>query len=765
MSPIPLQRFKKPLMIAGGLVASLLLLAAIAAALIYPTLPDLSELTDYHPKLPLRVYTSDEVLMGEYGAERRDYLPLAQIPKRMQDALLSTEDANFYEHGAISYVGVLRAALNNLVGRHLQGASTITQQLARDAYLTKHKGDYARKFVEVLLSYKIESELPKQKILEIYMNQIYLGQRAYGFSAAARAYFGKPLAALSIAESAMLAGLPQNPNFANPVVNFARATKRQHEVIARMLETGAITAAEADAARAEKLHIRSASDVRLHAEYAAEMVRQAIVAQYGDSSYARGLKVYTSVVSAEQDAAYRGLRRALMDLERRKAYRGPEGRVDLPGDADEEDAAIAQALADHPDNDDLRAAVVTAASPTKVVASLQTGEELTITGDGLAGARNALSAKARDDVRIERGAIIRVQRGAPTKAAPQGAWLITQAPEAEGAFVAMEPASGRVHALVGGFDFARNQFNHVTQAWRQPGSSFKPIVYSAALEQGLTPNTIVDDAPITIGEWSPKNYEDTYDGPLPVHRGLALSKNVVTVRVLQWLGVEKARDWAAHFGVDASKQPDNLTLALGSGSVTPLQMLGAYSVFANGGVRGTPVLIQRVVDGDGKLLFEARPAAADESQRAISPRNAFVMDTLLQEVARSGTAARSQATLHRPDLYGKTGTTNDSVDAWFCGFQPSLVGVAWIGYDQPRGLGDRESGGGLALPVWIDYMSVALKNVPVQEIQPPDGVVADGEGWVFDEFAGSNGLRYIGDAPPAAASDAASGSASGASAP
>jgi len=757
MTPIPLQRFKKPLIIAAGVFASLLLLAAIAAVLIYPTLPDLSELTDYHPKLPLRVYTSDEVLMGEYGAERRDYLPLDQIPKRMQDALLATEDAAFYEHGAISYVGVLRAAVNNLFGRHLQGASTITQQLARDAYLTKHKGDYKRKFVEALLSYKIESELPKQKILEIYMNQIYLGQRAYGFSAAARAYFGKPLKDLSIAETAMLAGLPQNPNFANPVANFTRATKRQREVIQRMRETGVITDAEAEAARAEKLHIRSASDVRLHAEYAAEMVRQTIVAQYGESSYARGLKVYTSIVSNEQDAAYHSLRKSLMDLERRKAYRGPEGHIDLPSDADEEDAAITQALADHPDNDDLRSAVVTEASPTKVLASLQTGEDLTITGEGLSGVRAALSPKARDEIRIERGSIIRVQRGAPSKAAPQGAWLIAQAPEAEGAFVAMEPASGRVHALVGGFDFARNQFNHVTQAWRQPGSSFKPVVYSAALEQGLTPNTIVDDAPITIGDWSPKNYEDTYDGPLPVHRGLALSKNVVTVRVLQWLGVAKARDWAAHFGLDEDKQPDNLTLALGSGSVTPMQMLGVYSVFANGGVRGTPVLIQRIVDGDGKVLFEAKPPAApDENLRAITPRNAFVMDTLLQEVARSGTAARAQATLHRPDIYGKTGTTNESVDAWFCGFQPNLVGVAWIGYDQPRGLGDRESGGGLALPVWVDYMSVALKNIPVQEITPPDGVVQDGEGWVFDEFAGSAGLRYIGDAPPAEAAGAAS---------
>jgi penicillin-binding protein 1A len=765
--PSPAAR-KKIALIAAGLVALVALLLGIAAALIYPTLPDISELTDYRPKLPLRVYTADGVLMAEYGAERRDYLPLAQIPKRMQQALLAVEDADFYEHGGVSYTGILRAAFSNLIRSRSQGASTITQQLARDFYLTKKKL-YSRKFIEMLLAKKIEGELGKDQILEIYMNQIYLGQKAYGFSAAANTYFGKPLKDLDIAETAMLAGLPQNPGYANPIVNLDRATRRQHVVLLRMRETGVITAVEEQAARAEKLHIRSPQDARLHAEYAAEMVRQSVFAQYGEDSYTRGLKVTTTLVSAEQDAAYHALRRTLMDLERRKAYRGPEGYVELPDDASDQDSAITQALSEHPDNDELRAAVVTKVSPGKLLAILQSGEDIEIAGEGLRGVQSALSDKAKEEIRIRRGSIIRVLRSGP-----KNSWAVAQAPEAEGAFVSMEPGSGRMHALVGGFDFSRNKFNHVTQAWRQPGSSFKPIVYSAALEQGVTPSTIVNDAPIQIGDWEPKNYEGTVDGPITVRQALAHSKNLVTVRLMQLIGPSKAREWAARFGLDIDKQPDNLTLGLGSGAVTPMQMVGAYSVFANGGLRTAPQLITRIVDSDGSVLFEAAPQAnaastpvaasaasavnvpgvTDSDQRAISERNAFVIDSLLQEVTRSGTAARAQATLRRPDLYGKTGTTNDSVDAWFAGFQPSLAAVVWIGYDQPRGLGDRESGGGLALPVWIDYMAVALKNIPVHEIAPPEGVVMSNGDWSFEEYAGDAGIRTVGmDAvPPSAAS-------------
>jgi len=734
---------RQALLIAAGLAGLLALLLAIAAVLVNQNLPDIAELSDYQPKQPLRVYTADGVLIGEYGAERRVFQPLDQIPPLMQSALLAIEDADFYEHGALSYTGILRAALNNVLsGRLKGGGSTITQQLARNLYLTKKK-HFSRKFVEALLAHKIESELSKKQILEIYMNHIYLGQRAYGFEAAAGIYFGKPLKELSLAETAMLAGLPQNPAYANPVVNLTRAQRRQGTVLDRMVDTGAITSAQADAARAEKLHIRSAQDTRLHAEYAAEMARQAVFAQYGEASYTLGLKVYTTLIAEEQAAAYRGLRRSLMDFERRKPYRGPEDHVELPTDAAEQDAAITQALADHPDNDELRAAVVTAVSPGKVLASLQSGEALVLSGDGLRGVQPALSAKASEALRIRRGSVIRVLRGPPSKAAPEGSWAVVQAPEAEGAFVALEPATGHVHALVGGFDFAKNQFNHVTQAWRQPGSSFKPFVYSAALEQGVSPATLVEDAPIVIGDWEPKNSDGLFDGVMTVRQALARSKNMVTIRLLELIGPNRAREWAARFGFDADKQPDNLTLALGSGSVTPMQTALAYAVIANGGYKVAPIVISRIIDSKGVQLFAATENKLDEAARVIPARNAFVTASLLQEVTRSGTAARAQGQLRRPDLYGKTGTTNDAVDAWFAGFQPALAAVVWIGYDQPRSLGERESGGGLALPVWIDFMSVALKGQPVREIEPVGGLLQVDGDWHFEEFAGEAGRQSL----------------------
>ncbi|HEY1092462.1 MAG TPA: PBP1A family penicillin-binding protein [Burkholderiaceae bacterium] len=732
---------------AGGLGLFVLFLA-IAAVLVYPALPSLDQLTDYKPKQPLRVYTADGQLMAEFGAERRHYLPLAQIPKRMRDALLAVEDAEFYEHGGLSFMGTARAVLMNLSNpfrSHKRGGgSTITQQLARDFYLTK-KQLYSRKFVEMLLATKIESTLEKDQILEIYMNQIYLGQRAYGFEAASEAYFGKPLKELSIAESAMLAGLPQNPYYANPISNFQRAKRRQLVVLDRMYETGVIKPEEFEAAKNERLHIRSAQDERLHAEYAAEMARQVVFAQYGDEAYTKGLNVYTTVLAEPQQAAYKGLRKTLMDYERRKPWRGPEGRMELPDVEGEQDAAISAALADHPDNDELRAAVVTKVQAGKVLASLQSGDDITITGEGLRLVNAALSPKARDSVRVEPGAIIRVMRGSPTRAEPKGAWLVVQSPEAEGALVAMAPQTGHIVALVGGFDFARNKFNHATQAWRQPGSSFKPIVYSAALEQGITPTTIVNDAPIEIGNWAPKNSDGQFDGPMTVREGLAKSKNMVTIRLLQQVGPPLARVWAGRFGLDVDKQPDNLTLALGSGSATPLQMAGAYSVFANGGYTPKPLLITKITDAQGAVLFRAEAPAFSAEQRAVSERNAFVMSTLLQEVTRSGTAARASAALGRGDVYGKTGTTNDSFDAWFVGFQKSVAAAVWIGYDNPRSLGDREFGGGIALPAWIDFMSVALRGVPQEEVfAPAEGLVRQGEGWVFEEFAGDAGVQRLG---------------------
>ena len=729
-----------------ALVLSVLLLVGVALAVAYPNLPDIGGLTDYRPKLPLRVLSSDGVLLGEFGEERRIYTPIAQIPKVMQEAVLAIEDARFYRHSGVDYLGVARAALAQFNKAKSQGASTITMQVARNFYLSTEK-TFTRKIYEILLALKIERQLSKPQILEVYMNQIFLGQRAYGFAAAADIYFGKPLADLTVAEAAMLAGLPQAPSAYNPVSNPKRATRRQQYIIDRMESNGFITEEQAIAARAEVLKLRTPTDAVVHAEYVAEAVRQLVHSQYGAETTTRGLNVTVTVNAADQAVAYRALRRGLLDYERRQHYRGPEDRIDLPAQADAAtlDTRIAEALADHPDNDELKAAVVLEASPKKVVAVLQSGESITVTGEGLKPVTSGLADNAEAQKQIRRGAVVRAVRG------PKGDWTLTQQPEVEGAFVAMEPRTGAIRALVGGFDFGKSKFNHVTQAWRQPGSSFKPFIYSAALERGFTPNTVVNDAPLffdagTTGSqpWEPKNYDGKFDGPMPLKTALAKSKNMVSIRVLRSTGVQFAQDWVTRFGFEAEKHPAYLTMALGAGSVTPLQMASAYSVFANGGYRVNPMLITRITDNRGRVLLQTSPPPIDESMRAIDARNAFVMSQLMGEVTRSGTAAKVYATFKRMDLAGKTGTTNDSMDAWFAGYQTNLAAVVWIGYDNPRKLGDRETGGGLALPVWIEYMAHALRNLPPQVPDVPEGLVQQGGDWVFDEFGGGAGISSVG---------------------
>ncbi len=741
------------LLLAGLLC--LLCIVALALAVAYPNLPEISSLSDYRPKLPLRVFSVDGVQLGEFGEERRNLTPIAQIPQVMKDAVLAAEDARFYQHGGVDYKGVARAALENLRDARSQGASTITMQVARNFYLSTEK-TFTRKIYEILLALKIESMLSKDQILELYMNQIFLGQRANGFAAAADIYFGKKLKDVSVAEAAMLAGLPKAPSAYNPIANPKRATQRQRYIIGRMFENGFITEAQHDEALSQALRYRTQSDSAVHAEFVAETARQLVYAQYGEETYTRGLNVHLSVKAADQMVAYRALRRGLMDFELRQVYRGPESYVDLPADPALIDARVAEALAEHPDNDDLRAAVVLEASPRKVVAMLQSGDSVTVTGDGLKPVASGLSDKAGPKKKIRRGAVVRVLRG------PKGDWMLTQVPEVEGAFIAIEPATGAIRALVGGFDFNKSKFNHVTQAWRQPGSSFKPFIYSAALEQGFTPATVVNDAPLFFDAaetgsqpWEPKNYDGKFEGPMPLQTALAKSKNMVSIRVLRATGTDFAQEWLQSFGFEADKHPPYLTMALGAGSVTPLQMAVAYSVFANGGYRVAPALIQRVTDSKGKILLGTQPPVLDETLRTLPARNAFVMNTLLQEITRSGTAARAQATLRRNDLYGKTGTTNDSMDAWFAGFQPTLAAVVWIGYDNPKKLGDRETGGGLALPVWIEFMQHALKNVPVQDLEPPEGVVHSGPYWSFDEFAHGQGVQSVGldDKLPDAASE------------
>jgi penicillin-binding protein 1A len=740
--------------LAGAAAVALLLTIAVALAVAYPNLPDISDLADYRPKLPLRVYSAEGALLGEFGEERRNLTPIDEIPQVMKDAVLAIEDARFFQHGGVDYKGVVRAGLANLGRVKSQGASTITMQVARNVYLSSEK-TFTRKIYEILLTFKLEHLLTKDQILEIYMNQIYLGNRAYGFSAASEAYFGKPLKSVSVAEAAMLAGLPKAPSAYNPISNPKRARSRQLYIIERMEENGFITADQAAQAKKEELKIRTGPDgTRIHAEYVAEMARQLIFTQYGNEAYTRGLNVYTTLNAAEQEAAYGALRRGIMDYERRQQYRGPEKFVTLPTAAQDVEDAIDDALANHPDNGDVLSAVVLEASARKIVAARANGDTLEITGDGLKPAQSGLSDKAPPNIKIRRGAVIRVVK------TPKNMWEITQLPEVEGALVALDPRTGAIRALVGGFDFDKNKFNHAAQAWRQPGSSFKPFIYSAALEKGFTPATVINDAPlffdagVTGGQpWEPKNYDGKYDGPMSMRTGLAKSKNMISIRILQAVGAKNAQEWVSRFGFDADKHPAYLTMALGAGSVTPLQMATAYSVFANGGYRVNPWLIAKVTDHKGRVISETAAPVPSEQPRAIDARNAFVMNSLLQEVTRSGTAARAQATLKRPDLYGKTGTTNDSVDAWFAGYQPTIAAVTWIGYDTPRNLGSRETGGGLSLPVWISFMERALKGVPVMEPTVPAGVVNVGGEWFYEEYARNSGVPSVGlDAPRPAAS-------------
>lgn len=729
---------------AAGLL-SLVIIGGVALAVAYPNLPDVSDLSDYRPKLPLRVYSADGVLIGEFGEERRNLTPINEIPKVMKDAVIAVEDARFYSHSGVDYLGVLRAGIANLGKVKSQGASTITMQVARNVYLSSEK-TFTRKLYEVLLTFKLEHLLTKEQILEIYMNQIFLGNRAYGFAAAAETYYGKPLKDITIAEAAMLAGLPKAPSAFNPLTNPTRARTRQQYIIDRMVDNGFITAEQGAAAKKEELHLRSASDnSRSHAEYVAETVRQLVHAQYGDEAYTRGLNVYTTLNAAQQESAYKALRKGIMDYEKRQIYRGPEEFVDLPADPKEMDDAVDDALSDHPDNGDVMAAVVLEASPKKIVALRSGDERIEITGEGLRPAQSGLSPKAPPKTKIRRGAVIRVMK------TPKNTWEITQLPEVEGAFVAIDPRDGSIHALVGGFDFNKNKFNHVTQAWRQPGSGFKPFIYSAALEKGFTPATVVNDAPlffdagVTGGQpWEPKNYDGKFEGPMPLHTALAKSKNMVSIRILQAVGTQNAQEWVSRFGFDAEKHPPYLTMALGAGSVTPMQMATAYSVFANGGYRVSPWLITKITDQKGRTLVESQPPLPNESVRAIDSRNAFIMERLLAEVARSGTAAKVYSAFKRPDLYGKTGTTNDSVDTWFNGFHPTLVAIVWIGFDQPKSLGDRETGGGLSLPVWIDFMHTALKGVPVMEPTAPPGVVNVGGEWFYEEYAAGGGVTSLG---------------------
>jgi penicillin-binding protein 1A len=756
------------LLVAAALLVVGLVWLVLSAIWYAKDLPPLDKATDYRPTQHLQVFTSDGVEIAQFGTERRQFVPIAQMPKQLQAAVLAVEDTQFYDHWGISLRGLTRAAWANLTGGVPQGASTITQQVARTFFLSSRR-TAERKIKEAMLAVQLEHKLGKDQILELYLNQIYLGQRAYGFAAAAQVYFGKNLPELTIAETAMLAGLPQNPIHADPISSPQRAAKRQQWVLQRMVVTGAITEAQRQQALAEKLRLRATKVVDISAQHVAEMARQAVVQKLGEKAYTEGIRVTTSIRSEDQRVAHTALRRALMAHERKQAWRGPEDQETLPSDPEQAERAAALALKDQADDPDLRVAIVMVASPKELTLKLASGQNVSVKGDSLRWLQAALQTQAPEALALRRGAVVRLVQNTQTKKRDKTTetittWSVAQWPQADAAFVAMDPSTGRVRALVGGFDFSRQQFNHVTAAARQPGSSFKPFLYSAVFEHRVMPETLVEDAPLTQTDggpiaWDPQNSDGRFDGDMSVREGLVRSKNLVSARLLQHLGLTQARNWIGRFGFDMAQQPQDLTLALGTGSVTPMQMAAGYAVFANGGHRVTPVVIERIVNAQGQVLFEA-PAAKPlaESDRVIPARNVFLVNSLLADVTRRGTAAKAQGTLKRGDLYGKTGTTNDSVDAWFAGFAPGAVAVAWMGYDEPRSLGEGETGGGLALPIWIDSMAHMLKGVPVKSLSsylPPSGIVSVGTEWRYAEYASGGALHRVGKPSPAAEAAAA----------
>lgn len=702
-----------------GLVVAAL--AGLAATLIYPGLPSLEALTGYRPKVPLRVYSDDGYLIGEFGEERRAFIHIANVPKSMKDAVLAIEDRRFYTHGGIDTRGILRAIVNNLSGGGArEGASTITMQVARNFFLSSERS-FKRKINEALLAIKIEHSLSKDQILELYINQIYLGQRAYGFAAASQIYYGKPLNKLNLAEAALLAGLPKAPSGYNPFVHPKRAIARQHEVLRDMYRFGFIDQQTYEAALKQPLRFKQSRQSRdLAADYVAEIARQAMYDRYQEDIYSSGMKVYTTIRKSNQEAANRAVIQGILDYDRRQGYRKPEKTVSTTGEGSN---WMESALDDVEEVNNLIPAVVTHADPKLVRARTKDGRTIDISGNGLVLVQKTLAEKDPTKIKLKAGAVIRIVHMGDN-------WQITQLPQVESALIALNPRTGAVLALVGGFDFNRNKFNHVTQAWRQPGSSFKPFIYSAALEKGFTPASIIEDEPFYLSaeetgsstDWEPHNFDEKYDGPIRMRTALTKSKNMVSIRILQSIGVRYAQDYITRFGFSPKDHPPYLAMALGAGSVTPWQMASAYAVFANGGYQVKPYIISKITDSQGKIIEQAKVSqAGKDAIRVIDSRNAFLMTSMMQDVVRIGTATKALR-LGRSDLAGKTGTTNNQVDAWFAGYNSNQVAIAWIGYDQPKSLGNKETGGHAALPIWIDYMSSALRTAPDVPYIVPDGI-------------------------------------------
>ena len=754
-------RLSSALRVLGAFLLVTGLLACIGVAGLYwylaPKLPSIDSLKDVQLQEPLRVYSRDSRLIAEFGEKRRTPLEFDQIPKLMVKAVLAAEDDRFYQHPGVDWQGLTRAVVHLVrTGEKGPGGSTITMQVARNFFLGREK-TYVRKLNEILLALKIEEELSKDEILELYLNKIFLGHRAYGVEAAALVYYGQRLDELSIAQYAMIAGLPKAPSRFNPIVNPDRAKSRRDYVLGRMLELGSINDEEYQTALATPVTARlHALSVEVEAPYVAEMVRAFVEERLGDTAYTAGFRVYTTIDSRLQQAANQALRKNLLAYDQRHGFRAPEFHVDL----DDAEVSVEAVLADIPSTAGLLPAVVVAVDDKTVTAQAKIFGEIQIPWEGLEWARAYIDENRRGaelesaSQVLERGDVIRVQL-------QEDGWRLVQVPAVEGALVSLDPGDGAVRALTGGFDFYRSKFNRAVQAERQPGSSFKPFIYAAALDHGFTPASIINDAPVVFDDpgleavWRPENYSGKFFGPTRLRVALYKSRNLVSIRLLRAIGINYAIEYLKRFGLDVDRIPHDLSLALGSGSVTPMEMATGYAVLANGGYLVQPFLVERIEDADGALWYQADPAAAcgdcsaqapieldidrhaeldeavladdglDETRyapRVLSPQTVWLMNSIMRDVIKLGTGRRALQ-LRRADLAGKTGTTNDQQDAWFSGFNPGLVTTTWVGFDQLGPLGRRETGAGAALPMWIDYMRVALDGVPEKSLPLPDGLV------------------------------------------
>ena len=717
-------------------------LVAIAILVTYPKLPSLDSLQHYQPKMPLTIYSADGEVIGIYGEQRREFTKIGDFPEILRNAVIAAEDKRFYQHWGVDVWGVARAVVGNIVAGGVQsGASTITQQVAKNFYLSSEK-TFTRKFNEALLAYKIEQSLSKDKILELYFNQIYLGQRAYGFASAAQIYFNKDVKELTLAEAAMLAGLPKAPSAYNPIVNPERAKLRQKYILNNMLEEKMITLQQRDQALNEELHYeRFVQKIDQSALYVAEMVRQELYEKYGEDAYTQGFKVYTTVRTDHQKVATEALRKALRNFDRGSSYRGAESYIDLSKGEDVEET-VSQYLSGLYTVDKMVPAVVLDVTKRKnVVIQLPSGKRVTLDGRSLGFAARAVNNEKMGESRIRRGSVIRVRNNG-------GRWVVVQEPLLQGALVSLDAKTGAVRALVGGYDFHSKTFNRAAQAMRQPGSTFKPFVYSAALSKGMTASTMVNDAPISLpgkgangSVWTPKNSDGRYSGYITLRQALTASKNMVSIRILMSIGVGYAQQYIQRFGFKPSELPASLSMALGTGETTPLKIAEAYSVFANGGYRVSSHVIDKIYDSDGRLRAQMQPLVAGQNApQAIDPRNAYIMYKIMQDVVRVGTA-RGAAALGRSDIAGKTGTTNDNKDAWFVGFNPDVVTAVYIGFDKPKSMGRAGYGGTIAVPVWVDYMRFALKGGQGKGMKVPEGVVSsNGEYYMKERMVTDPGL-------------------------